>query len=111
MPDYVITLMERTPAVSRSCHWYINCHHLSMWLNCLTGLASGIAGIAMKWHVMCMFLMSVPLSPISLRSLCLALGQRQGWMSCSSLISLIPMFAALEGFSLLSWYIGILVYT
>jgi len=54
-----------------------HCHCLSKWLNCHTGLASGIASIAKKWLVIYTFLLLTPLCLISLHSVCLTLGQRR----------------------------------
>ena|SRR6266851_5352696 len=85
------------------------CHHLSMWLNCHTGLVSGITGITKKWLVTCMFPISIPLCPVFLCSICLTLGQRRSlpylYVPC-----IVPVFAALEGFLLLSQLIDTLAY-
>ncbi len=54
-----------------------------MRLNCLTGLVSGIAGIAKKWLVTCMFLILCLLCLVCLHALYLVLGQRQHPMSGS----------------------------
>ena len=88
-----------------------HCHCLSIWLNCLTGQPLGIVGCAEKWLIICTFPMSIPFVPVSLHSLCLTLGQRQSWMYGSFLIRLVFVFAAPEGFLLLSRFIGIPVYT
>ncbi len=88
-------------------HWCIVqpsggiCHHLSMRLNCLTGLNPGIVSIIVISPVTSMFhmlMLSFPAFPHSLR---LALGQRPSPMYYSSCPCLVGLCAALEGLLLL----------
>ncbi len=74
-----------------------SCHHLSIWLNCLTGLTSGIASIAEKWLVICTFLLSGPLSHIFPHSAVLALGQRMRRCLFYMLHIIMPHIIILDG--------------
>ena len=53
------------------------CHHLSTQLNCLIGYLNGIADIAKRQLITCIFLLLILLCLIFPHSICLALGQRR----------------------------------
>jgi len=74
-----------------------SCHWLSMRLNCLTGLTSGIAGIAKKWLIICTFLLLGPLCHVFPCSTVLALGQRTRRCLFYMLYIITPYIIVLDG--------------
>ncbi len=73
------------------------CHHLSMRLNCLTGLSRGIVGIIVILPVTCIVRMYHLSCLVFPRSYSLTLGQRSSLMYCSSYLYPVCLRAALDG--------------
>src|SRR6266851_5799561 len=73
------------------------CHRLSTWLNCLTGLSRGIVSIVVILPVICIVRTSVLLSLVFPCSYRLALGQRPSPIYSFSCCCLVGPFIALDG--------------